>query len=306
MTVLVVGDANADLVAPVARFPAEGDDVTLADLQWASGGSAANVATSLALLGAQTRLLARVGSDPAAQIALQAARAAGVDLSHVQHDPAIPTGLCYTVVSPGGERTFFSFRGANTHLALPNGATTDAVWLHLGGHALLSGAQRATTLALVDQALQRGIPLSLDLCLPLVRAYRQRIHELLPHLCILFSNEHEMHEFGMPDDVPDKPVCVIKRGAAGCVIHTGAAAEPVDAFSIDARDTNGCGDAFTAGFVYAYLRGAPLAACATLANGLGALTATRHGSADALPDRATLRRFLSERLPANHAVLRML
>src|SRR5690349_12556862 len=113
MTILVLGDANADLSAMLSRFPAEGDDSQISTLGWGSGGGGANVAAALALLGAPARLLARVGSDPAATIALRVARAAGADLAVVQVDASLATGLCFAVVSPGGERTFFSYRGAN-------------------------------------------------------------------------------------------------------------------------------------------------------------------------------------------------
>src|SRR5437867_7076381 len=109
MTILIVGDANADLSATTSRFPCEGDDLPIAALEWGSGGSAANVAAALALLGAPVRLLARVGHDPAAEVALRVARAVGVNLNLVQRDDALATGLCFAVISPGGERTFFSY-----------------------------------------------------------------------------------------------------------------------------------------------------------------------------------------------------
>ena len=102
MTILVVGDANADLSAAVNRFPHEGDDLPIAALEWGSGGSAANVATALTLLGAPVQLLARVGRDPAAEVALRVARAAGVNLDAVQRDDSLATGLCFVAISPGG------------------------------------------------------------------------------------------------------------------------------------------------------------------------------------------------------------
>src|SRR4051794_26848482 len=115
MTILVLGDANADLSPALPHFPSEGDDSQISALGWGSGGSATNVAAALALLGAPVRLLARVGSDPASEIALRVARAAGVDLAAVQIDAALATGLCFAAVSPSGERTFFSYRGANVN-----------------------------------------------------------------------------------------------------------------------------------------------------------------------------------------------
>ena len=133
MVVLVVGDANADLSARLARFPHEGDDSPLAGLDWQSGGSAVNVATALARLGRRARLAARVGVDPAAEVALAAAHGAGVALELVQRDPSLATGLCFAAVSPGGERTFFSYRGANVALADldAEAAFRDVGWLHL-------------------------------------------------------------------------------------------------------------------------------------------------------------------------------
>src|SRR4051794_23751575 len=195
MTILVLGDANADVSAAISRFPAEGDDSQIAALGWGSGGSATNVAAALALLGAPARLLARVGGDPAAEIALRVARAAGADLRAVQVDTALATGLCFAAVSPGGERTFFSYRGANVGFEFgPEQASQldGARWLHISGYALLEGQQRAATLALIDTASARDIPISLDVCLPQLRAWRDETIALLPRLHMLFTNAPEL------------------------------------------------------------------------------------------------------------------
>lgn len=304
MTILVVGDANADLTATLTRFPAEGDDAPAAALGWGSGGSAANVAAGIALLGAPARLLARVGEDPAAAVALRACRAAGVDLGAVQVDAALATGLCFAAISPGGERTFFSYRGANVALEDAADPLAGAAWLHIAGHALVEGRQRQTALALVERAAARGIPVSLDLCLPLVRARGAEVLALLPHLAALFGNERELALLmgeapGSPDALgrlaqSGRAIAVMKCGADGCVVARGGELLALPAFRVAAIDTNGCGDAFVAGFLVAHLRGEPPAACARIANACGALAASRPGAAEALPDRASLDALLAE------------
>jgi len=318
MTILVLGDANADLSAALTRFPAEGDDSQITALGWGSGGSAANVGAALALLGAPTRLLARVGGDPAAEIALGVARAAGADLAAVQIDAALATGLCFAAVSPGGERTFFSYRGANVSFEYGPAQANQldgARWLHISGYALLEGRQRAATLALIDAANARDIPISLDVCLPQLRAWRNETLALLPRLSILFTNEPELAVFTaqrvkhenateLPDDISRLAVesllqqgvgtVAVKLGPRGCLIASAGTRHHALAFAVDAIDTNGCGDAFVAGYLFAHLRGAALEHCAALANALGALTATRLGAAEALPTRATLHTFLEE------------
>jgi sugar/nucleoside kinase (ribokinase family) len=322
MTILVAGDANADLSAALSRFPGEGDDAPITSLGWGSGGSAANVVAALALLGERPRLLARVGRDPAAEIALKAARAAGADLTAIQIDDTLATGLCFAAVSPGGERTFFSYRGANVALGPEPSAAAlldGARWLHVAGHALLEGRQRATTLALIEAAAARGIPISLDLCLPTLRAWRDQTLQLLPRLEILFANEKELALL-VPNlsepltaetllEQADKlagvgaPLIVTKLGAHGCVFACADWHWSAPVFSVDAVDTNGCGDAFVAGFLYGYLRRAGLDTSATLANAIGALTATRYGAAEALPSRERLRAFLIERVRPQLAAL---
>jgi ribokinase len=321
MTILVLGDANADLSAAIPRFPAEGDDSQISALGWGSGGCAANVAAGLALLGVPARLLARVGSDPAAAIALRIARAANADLTAIQIDDTLATGLCFAAVSPGGERTFFSYRGANVGFDFgPEQASLfdGARWLHISGYALLEGRQRAATLALIDAADERDIPISLDLCLPQLRAWRDETIGLLPRLRVLFANEPELALLTaigisatnakiaaeLPGDLGALAVeplvgqgvgiVAVKLGARGCLVADTSMQHYTPAFAVEAVDTNGCGDAFVAGFLFALLRGAALEQCAIVANAIGALKATRLGAAAALPDRATLRAFLTD------------
>jgi sugar/nucleoside kinase (ribokinase family) len=306
MSILVVGDANADLSAGVSRYPAEGDDTRVNSLEWGSGGSAANTAAALGRLGAPARLLARVGPDPAAEVALRIARDSGADMSLVQVDGALATGLCYAAVSPGGERTFFSFRGANVELR-PIGAEqlAGASWLHVSAYALLEGRQRASTLALIELALSSGIPTSLDLSLLGLRAARAEIAGMLPLLAVLFANEQELAELCPGLSQPDAADELIRQGLALATIKLGPAGALIagpglrlraPAFEVAAVDSSGCGDAFVAGFLAAHLRGAPVEQCCGLANALGALTATRYGAADALPTRAELRDFLLARV----------
>ncbi|GAB4210156.1 MAG: carbohydrate kinase family protein [Roseiflexaceae bacterium] len=288
----------------MAFFPREGDDVLVDELGWSSGGAGANVAAALALLGAPARLLARVGHDPAAALALAAAGAAGADLGAVQRDPNLATGVCFAAISPSGERTFFSFRGANAALDLPEPAALEgARWLHLCGHALIEGRQRTTALALLDQAQRRGLPVSLDLCLPLLRAHRSTLADLLPKLRLLFANQDELAALcpGLPQEqaldellAHGPAIVVLKLGPTGSVLAEGRSRLRTPGFAVAAIDTNGCGDAFAAGFLAALLRGAPLDECATVANAVGALTATKHGAADALPSAAQVRALLSE------------
>jgi ribokinase len=305
MVCLVVGDANADLSASVDFFPHEGDDAGLSALGFGSGGSAANVAVALTRLGQASRLLARVGNDPAAEVALRAAHRAAVDLSQVQRDPALTTGLCFAVVSPGGERTFFSQRGANVALDLPDleDVFRDVTFLHVAGHALLEGRQRQSTLALIVEASRRGIRMSVDLCLPLIRARAAEILSLAP--AVMFANAKELSLLGRSigaegiDATLDAlmgagaRVVAAKLGAAGCSVVTGTSRFASAAHPVEVMDTTGAGDGFVAGFLYALLRGSSPEIAARTGNVVGALIASRRGAAEASPTGDEVQRILT-------------
>ncbi|HMP40940.1 MAG TPA: carbohydrate kinase family protein [Roseiflexaceae bacterium] len=299
---LVVGDANADLGATVHRFPFEGDDALVDTLGWSSGGAAVNCAAALARLGGTTRLLSRIGSDPAAEVALRAVHAAAVDCSLVQIDTQHPTGICFVVVSPGAERTMFSFRGANAHLVVPTQPDPLAgiAWLHICGHALVEGTQRATILELLAAATEHRRPVSLDLCLPLLRSHTGTIAQLFAQIGVLFLNEVELHECmpGMSEAAAAArlaaqiPIVVVKLGPRGCLVAAGETLEHIAPFEVAAVDATGCGDAFVAGFLYGRQLGLNLRDTATIANAVGALVAQRPGAADAMPPRSDVIAFL--------------
>jgi sugar/nucleoside kinase (ribokinase family) len=299
MLTLIVGDANADLCGALRSFPHEGDDAEIDGLAWASGGSATNTAAAIARLGAGARLVTRVGRDPAAAIALAGAREAGVDLGLVERDDQLATGLCFAAISPGGERTFFSSRGANVALELACAdRALDAVdRVHVGGHALLEGSQRAACLRLLHAAWERALPTSIDLCLPLLRADPGLVAAIAPRLDVALANEAEAALFAVARGAGEGPrVLCEKLGRRGARV-TARGSGPVDvpAFAVDAVDTTGSGDAFAAAFLVALGHGAGPDLAARVAAAAGALAATRVGAIAGQPTRAALARFLAER-----------
>ena len=88
----------------------------------------------------------------------------------------------------------------------------------------------------------------------------------------------------------------VTSGCEGAMLITQDDVVSQPALPIDARDTTGAGDAFTAGLVHKYLRKAPLAEVMSFASLMGALVCTLEGATPALSE-ADIQAF-SERYAA--------
>src|SRR5262249_37436682 len=90
---------------------------------------------------------------------------------------------------------------------------------------------------------------------------------------------------------------VLKRGAQGCVCYAAEIPDELTegfvgpAFGVDVFNILGAGDAFMAGFLSGWLKGAPLRDFCVFGNACGALVVSRHGCAPAMPPSEELQFF---------------
>jgi sugar/nucleoside kinase (ribokinase family) len=304
--VLVVGDINLDAILRVAEYPPLGEDSIVESAVIGPGGGAANAACVLAKLGLHPRLLARAGSDPFGDLAVQAVQAAGVDVSAVERDPQRQTGMIVVPVVPGGERTMFSSRGANPAFSLTN-LTRDTLQgvkaVQLTGYAFLASPQRDAAWRLAELAHEMGIPLAMDLNLEAARRYPAEMRRLagMLEICTLGAADGEaLYGTAQPESIARSQLelgtllVAVKLGARGAYLaeaKTGARMT-LPAIRVASVDATGAGDAFSAGLLFARLRGLGLPACGLLAGVMGALATTVWGGGPALPGKPEAREML--------------
>ena len=117
--VVVVGSANTDMVARVARLPQPGETVLSAGFESVPGGKGANQAVAAARLGATVTFIACVGTDGLGDALVQNLEAEVVDTRHVVRDPDAPTGVALiTVDEATGENVIVVASGANAKLSV--------------------------------------------------------------------------------------------------------------------------------------------------------------------------------------------
>jgi sugar/nucleoside kinase (ribokinase family) len=249
------------------------------------GGSGANTSAWMGAAGRPVTFIGAVGADAFGDVIVEHLRSFGVDC-RMHRSAEHATGSCVVIVDGSGERTMFPDAGANSSLTetvVRTHLEDDFDHVHLTGYTLLNEGSRAAGLAVLDTARARGITASLDTSSagPL-EACRELIREQLTHVDVLLANGAEAAVLVGTDDPHSAvdtllefvPIVVIKLGPRGVV---GASRdERVELAAIDVRvvDTTGAGDAFSAGFLPAWLAGAPLAealsaAVATSARAVG-------------------------------------
>jgi sugar/nucleoside kinase (ribokinase family) len=288
--VVVLGDVNVDVIAHYPRFPVQGRDAFATAAEFHCGGAAANTAIALAGLGVEPLLIARVGRDPWAAIALRSLKEAGVDLGGLQRDGQVMTGSTHIVVTPDGERTILGLRGANAATdprQICEGAFESASLFYLSGYALIAEPQRSAALLAFDMACRHGLTVALDPGMSGSLAEAERLRSQLPRVDLLLPNlieARELTEELAPGDCARSLVAAgvglvaLKLGREGCLICDGTSDVLVPGFSIKAQDSTGAGDSFAAGLLAAHLSGLDWTAAGVLANAMGALTTGRVGA----------------------------
>lgn len=303
-SVVAVGDANVDLIAPVESFPGKGGEVSTGKLHKCAGGSAANLSVALARLGLGSRFIGRVGDDSLGHFLIDNFRKEKVEISQLQIDGKVGTGLQFIAITRDGERTMYGFRGANIYLAadeIDMGCVKSSRILHISGYAFLSDPQRKTTIKILKVARGAGALVSLDVgVLPATRA-TNRVCSILRYVDVLFLGEREASAL-VGTKKPEKAakdllkfgpkIVALKLGRKGCFILTEMERVRSPAFPIKVVDTTGAGDAFDAGFLTGVIGEWGLKKTARFANAVGAISTTKIGAQSALPNMQEVKRFL--------------
>ena len=281
--VVVAGDVMVDVVARMSGPLAHGSD-TPAVIASRPGGAGANVAAWLAVAGVPVTLVARAGDDDAGRSAVERLRGHGVDVSGVVLDSDRATGACVVLVAPDGERSMVPDAGANAALApsdLPPGAFAPGAHLHLAGYTLLrDGPPRDAAVEALRRARAAGMTISLDpsSAAPIEALGAGRFLELAGHPDLLVPNAVEAAALTGERDpaaaaralAAHAREVVVTLGADGALWTDGRVTLHAPARAGGAADTTGAGDAFAAGFVSAWLDGAPAARALEAGNALAA------------------------------------
>ncbi len=253
------------------------------------GGVVRNIAHHLAQLGNHVELLSVFGNDPDGQWLIEKSRNAGIGLKYSGNFDE-PTGTFASILSPDGD------------LAIGAAAAEINLRLDIPFLASRSEAVKSAQLVLADCNLSKDtLKWLISFCdsysIPLVVETvsvpkAERLQRSLPgNILMVKPNLVEMEVFGADQKVItelDSKISFLHRsgvryvwlskGDEGSVLSDGSKLWSVNAPEVSIKDTTGAGDAATAGWIHAYLRGKDPLTCMRNGHALAAAILETEGA----------------------------
>lgn len=290
--ICVVGSANVDLTFRTPRLPVPGETIAGRELHQGMGGKGANQAVVAARLGAAVSFVARVGNDGFGTQAMEAYQAEDIDTTFIQQDPDQPTGTAAILVDDAAENCIIVIPGANAELTAADvkaaGSAieqSDVVLCQL--ETPVDAAIEAFTLARAANALTILTPapagyvtdelLALcDVCVPNKSEIAQITGHAVDNEADALLAALRLRERGVQQ-------VALTMGSDGVLLLDDSGSTHIPATPVDAVDTTGAGDAFTAALAVSLADGVDFREAARRAGIVGALTVTRMGTQASFP-----------------------
>ncbi|HEX4952686.1 MAG TPA: carbohydrate kinase family protein [Thermoanaerobaculia bacterium] len=260
------------------------------------GGPVATSLMAAARLGAKTQVVAQVGDDWAGRIIRDSLQEVGVNVENMVLVPGGSSRIVLVLVDPNTAERSFVFRPDSMELATKE--------------QIQAAGLEETVILLVDEAS----PCSIAAARVARRARgtvifsgswaKGKLRTLLRlvDICVVsdeFFSDWSFQE-GAPRSVLDlksastAAVVIETHGKDGCTLWEAGESKRFPAFPVAAVDSTGAGDAFTGGLVFGISEGWPMSRAIEVASACGALSCTRLGGSQGLPDRRQIESFLAE------------
>ena len=296
---LVVGRVALDLYPEQSERRLEDVDT----FRQYAGGFATNVGTGLARLGVRTAVFSGIGDDGHGRHVRRFLEQEGIDCGWLATHPTLRTALAFCEIWPPDDFPITFHRTPTcpdwevtlADAGLDPAAAARVPLLYLSGTALAREASRDATLALaaarepgeghtiLDLDWRSGLWASAE-------DYAAEVRRVLPAATVVLGSDSEWRAAALDPATAAATIRVAKHGPDGCTVHLpDGTRQDEPGLAVPVVNGLGAGDAFAAAFGYALLRG--IERPGAVANAAGALVATRHSCAAAMPRPAELDSF---------------
>lgn len=264
------------------------------------GGAPANFAYHARALGADARMVSRVGDDENGREIIAELRRHGVPTECIEIDPTAATGTVSVRLSAGGQPHYTIHENVAWDRIIGEGAAeraiTEADAVCFGTLAQRSETSRGSILRLLRMAPQNSLRI-LDVNLRQNYFSREIVDGSLKEANALKSNEGELPQIGEMFAIRGDARSIMSklaerfglklvactRGDKGSLLLAGDQWSEHPGVPTNVMDTIGAGDSFTAAMVIGYLNGWELDVVNERANRVAAFVASSAGAMPILP-----------------------
>lgn len=239
---------------------------------FSTGGGATNATVTFARQGLHAMYMGKIGHDVAGKAVLDDLHKDAVDTSLVGYSKDYNTGYSCLLLSPNGERTILTYRGASTHYEIKERDFHELKpdWIYLssveGNFEILE--------TVFTYAKHHNIKIAMN---PGKKelANKEELMKLVPQLTLLSLNLEEMQQIYKGENredliraaTNDVHYVVVTDGPNGAsasdgkqIVHAGMYED------VPVIDRTGAGDAFSSGFVAMIVAGESLSDAVTFAS----------------------------------------
>ena len=233
-----------------------------------SGGSAANSIWALMLCGAKLCYSAKLAKDPQGIFYMREFKDFKIEFPVQPLDEYHgPTGSCIVLTSPDTQRTMSTHLGLSVNLS-PADINVDllqsARYVYCEGYLWSADSTRQACLKTMREAQKNQIPVAFTYSDPfVVKNNRADFEEITQEYCdIVFCNLEEAQALAQTEDrlacldylKERTEMAFVTHAKEGCFVCHNNKINTVAGFTVDAIDSNGAGDAFAGGTLFALSR----------------------------------------------------
>jgi len=295
--ILVVGSSNMDLIAYTPHLPKPGETICGSKFKMGFGGKGANQAVMAAMLGAETTMICKVGTDIFGVNMIENFKKKNVNISYILTTDLESSGVAPISVSEEGENSIVIVPGANNLLSVDEVENAREVFRRSSILLTQLEIQLETTMTALRIGKEEGVMTILN------PAPAQKLSEdIYQYVDILCLNETELEIMSeMPvinlDQIRAGARKLLNKGVKKIIVTLGDKGSLyidneetflVDPIKVEVKDTTGAGDCYLGSLAYFLSKGKPMKTAMEYASYIAGISVTREGTQTSYPTLESL------------------
>lgn len=295
-----MGAAAVDTIIQVPHLPKPDEIVYPLSIEQYPGGSVANIAVGLSRLGETVSFWGKAGDDDAGKVIIDSFHADSVETAHLKIEPGNRSGGAFIAVDTDGERVIYSLGGNTLYerwdeidTAAFNGI--DGLYIgetfdEVGREAAKLAHAQGATVFFGPGGIMCGYGLEY---LGVVLAETDYLLVNLPEALALSGCKDKESAIRRLLDTGIRNL-ILTEGKHGAGCYTRTERHFCPAYHVQAVDSTGAGDTFTAGFLHAVMLDWPVDQALRYAAACAAAAVQAVGARSSMPTAAQMETFWPE------------